>query len=698
MKKVLCLMLCLMMIMSSVSTMAATKELGAYSDVYATNVYIEGKADFGGQIATILLEKGDSVGYINEIMTDTDGSYKLKFKFDGDLTGYAIKVRDSESSEDITNTLTTAFARKDVYSLDIDLNVGNNDVMHYISEGDYLNIIADIDNKYGDNAKVSVMIAAYDENNKLLSVKSKTLNIGYEDFDTTKNVDFSDIQLPEGTVKAKAFAWQDTVDLMPLTEEEVKKSFDGNLTFVNKNADPDDNWVVGLAGASTVHAGQYAAFLYQYYATRYPDKNIVILNKGAAGCTAGDIYNRMPWDIFNEDDPLGYGACDEIAIMVGANDSNYWKYTHGKMEDDEYESYYNGTNGRVNMTDVIEKSFENYKKIVEWCKANGKGVTFTPMTIYDESDAFTSTLSYGVVYGANHAFGMLSDRLEKYAEEEGIPFIDSWGMSNEYTTRIREQYPNATTVITGTDGLHHSSNGGYLVGYIIARGQETDEVVAGVDIDAVTGSVTTDGATVSDLTATLTGISYTYLADALPMYAKAEGYVFSENYGVDITNTMNKEIIRVTGLADGDYTISMDGTAIGTFSAEELAAGVNIAILEKNPGQIQSKGLYDNYYKQRKTAENNLRDVFNEELRMRNVNQRYNSVDHNDESYKSYTTQDWINLCNALVAQGHATTNADTYPTKKQNQETYVAEVRACIEGMKADCIPTEHTVEITKK
>ena len=103
--------------------------------------------------------------------------------------------------------MTTAFAKKDVYSLDIDLNVGNNDVMYYISESDYLNIIADIDNKYGDNAKVSVMIAAYDENNKLLLVKTKSLDIGYDDLNTVKNVDFSDIQLPEGTVKAKAFAY-----------------------------------------------------------------------------------------------------------------------------------------------------------------------------------------------------------------------------------------------------------------------------------------------------------------------------------------------------------------------------------------------------------------------------------------------------------------------------------------------------------
>lgn len=698
MKKLLCMVLAFMMLLPSFSAIAETKEAGAYSDVYATNVYIEGKAESGGQSVTILLKNGESVGYIDEIDTLSDGSYKSKFKFSGDVSDYAVMVRDSATSADITSTLNTAFARHDVYCIDMDLEVDGNDVIHYVSEGDFLDVVTDIDNKYGDNASVKVILAAYNENNKLLATDIQSLAIGFGDLDTTKTISFSGLKLPAGTKKAKVFAWQDTINLMPLAEEEVKSTFDGDLTFANKNANPEDTWVVGLAGASTVHAGQYAAFLYQYYATRYPGKNIVILNKGAAGCTAEDIYNRMHWDIFNENDPLGYGACDEIAIMVGANDSAYWKYVDGKMEDDEYETYYDGTNGRANMIAEVEDCVANYEKIIQWCQENGKGVMLTPMTIYDESDAFDSTLSYGVVYGANHAFGMISDRLKVLAEKYSIPFIDTWGASNEYTTRIREQYPNASLVITGTDGLHHSSNGGYLVGYLIARGQETDEIVASVDIDVAANSSKTDGATVSNLTVSSTGVDYTYLAEALPMYAKADGYVYAEGYGVDITNTMNKEIIKVTGLADGNYTISMDGTDIGTFSADRLAEGVNIATLENNPGQIQAKGLYDNYYKRRKDNENNLRHIFNEELRIRNANHKYNDVDHNDSSYDSYTAQDWIDLCNALVTQGHGTTDAGVYPERKNNQETYVAEVRACIEGLANDSIPAPHTVTIKKQ
>ena len=44
----------------------------------------------------------------------------------------------------------------------------------------------------------------------------------------------------------------------------------------------------------------------------------------------------------------------------------------------------------------------------------------------------------------------------------------------------------------------------------------------------------------------------------------------------------------------------IDGKTVGEFTSQQLAEGVNIATLENNPGQIQAKGLYDNYYEKRR--------------------------------------------------------------------------------------------------
>ena len=53
-------------------------------------------------------------------------------------------------------------------------------------------------------------------------------------------------------------------------------------------------------------------------------------------------------------------------------------------------------------------------------------------------------------------------------------------------------------------------------------------------------------------------------------------------------------IIKVASLEAGDYKITIDGNVLTkTYTAEELAQGVNIAIDENNPAQIQSKLAYD---------------------------------------------------------------------------------------------------------
>jgi len=45
----------------------------------------------------------------------------------------------------------------------------------------------------------------------------------------------------------------------------------------------------------------------------------------------------------------------------------------------------------------------------------------------------------------------------------------------------------------------------------------------------------------------------------------------------DIEETLNEEPLRVTGLDAGQYKLTIDGDAVGTFAAEELAKGINLA-------------------------------------------------------------------------------------------------------------------------
>jgi len=59
----------------------------------------------------------------------------------------------------------------------------------------------------------------------------------------------------------------------------------------------------------------------------------------------------------------------------------------------------------------------------------------------------------------------------------------------------------------------------------------------------------------------------------------------------DFMDSLNREMLKVTGLPAGPHTLSIDGEEVATFSAEQLAAGVNLAGL-KTPMWAQADRLH----------------------------------------------------------------------------------------------------------
>ena len=638
MKKVLSFALCIVMILSSFSAFAATKEVGVGMDTDWYNVYIQGQAEFATESVTILLIDGqNNVGYISEVATDNEGNYETKFKFNKRIGDYRIKVRDSQTAEDLTSTLKTAFARQELYGIDLVLTESGNDVISYITEGGAAEAIAKLNNKYGNATSISIMFAAYDENNKLVAIDSKSLNIGYDDINVSKSIDFSDVTLPAETKKVKAFAWENTVNLIPLANED--QLFTGtSLAFKNEN--PADTKVIGVVGDSITAAGYYLVFLENYYYTKYPDSNILIINKGISGDSASGINGRYDWDIFNPDDELGWGDCDEITVMIGMNDVGYGSFDKGVVFDDYAAAY-------PNKIKTIKTCTDNIEKIVIECQERGKQVTLITPELYDESDRFTNRLYDGIPrYGTNWALGEVAKKVREFGEKYNVPVLDLYKSTNEYSDRIREQYPEATTVVTGTDGIHHTENGGYLYGYLYTRAQETNPVIATVEINTENQGANVDNAVVTSLSTTANSVSYTYKPKSLPMAVNSR-YNYVKNYGVDITNHMNREIIKVNGLDDGTYSIVMDGEEVTKATAAELAAGVNIAELKKNPNQIVSQDLFDRTLVKYK-YETALRSNKMVEHSLRRSS--YRPADARDD-YENFTDQDWVELAKGVRAE-----------------------------------------------
>jgi hypothetical protein len=105
-------------------------------------------------------------------------------------------------------------------------------------------------------------------------------------------------------------------------------------------------------------------------------------------------------------------------------------------------------------------------------------------------------------------------------------------------------------------------------------------VVTEVEIDGETGTLKhADNTEVTGLRKETT-ISWDQMDRALPfpfdMKDAATALAFNSS---DVEDALDVELLRVRGLTGRNYKLSIDGEEIGSLSAEQLGAGINLAIL-----------------------------------------------------------------------------------------------------------------------
>ncbi len=73
-------------------------------------------------------------------------------------------------------------------------------------------------------------------------------------------------------------------------------------------------------------------------------------------------------------------------------------------------------------------------------------------------------------------------------------------------------------------------------------------------------------------------LKWTELENALPLpLTRSNATTALLEDLTDIEQQLNQETLRVTGLAAGRYTLSIDGEVVDTFSPEALESGINLA-------------------------------------------------------------------------------------------------------------------------
>src|SRR5260221_315889 len=134
------------------------------------------------------------------------------------------------------------------------------------------------------------------------------------------------------------------------------------------------------------------------------------------------------------------------------------------------------------------------------------------------------------------------------------------------------QSEGATKVIPFGDGFHTAPPGGLLMAYAILTGLHAPALVSNVEIDAATGQAKTQACAVESLKADASGVAFDRTDEALPLPVQNDW--FSLLPYVNDLKDLNWYGLKVTGMAAGKYALAIDGKEAGSYTADQLAAGI----------------------------------------------------------------------------------------------------------------------------
>jgi lysophospholipase L1-like esterase len=295
-----------------------------------------------------------------------------------------------------------------------------------------------------------------------------------------------------------------------------------------------------------------------FVVTRYPKLDVRFIHSGWGGDRVGGGGGGLI-DVRLQRDVLAYHPT-VMTIMLGMNDGHYTSHT---VADDE--TYYAG-----------------YRHLVEVVRQAVPSLRITaiePSPFDDVTRPFTLQPA-----GYNAVLQSYSAWIEHYAGEAHLDVAD---LNAPVVAMLRKANSDdaATALKILPDRVHPALAGHMVMAEQLLKAWHARPLVSSVTLDAAAGKVTnTKFASVSDFK--MAPLSWTESDEALPLPFAAwladdrDHSIALAIKSSDITEALNQEPLRVTGLAEGRYKLTIDGVVVGTWGRKDLADGVNLAVLD----------------------------------------------------------------------------------------------------------------------
>jgi lysophospholipase L1-like esterase len=305
-------------------------------------------------------------------------------------------------------------------------------------------------------------------------------------------------------------------------------------------------------GDSITNQRRYTVFAESYVVTRFPGMHVTFVHSGwggdrVSGGGGGPIDTRLERDVFAYEPTV-------MTIMLGMNDGRYRAFDPA----------------------IFNDFSQGYQHIVQSVKNSLPGIRITAIQPSPYDDV---TRAPGFPGGYNAVLVRYGQFLKDLAHNESLALADL----NTPVVAALEKAKEIDAALAAKllpDRVHPDFGGHLLMAGALLKAWHAPALVTEVEIDAGKKRVLRQENTDASDLESQGGLTWTQLDHALPMPLDLKDPVMKLALdSSDFVDTLDRQMLRVRGLGEGSYALRIDGEAVGSFTAKQLAGGVNLALL-----------------------------------------------------------------------------------------------------------------------
>lgn len=320
-------------------------------------------------------------------------------------------------------------------------------------------------------------------------------------------------------------------------------------------------------GDSITDQRLYTTFTETYVVTRFPKMNVAFVHSGwggdrVTGGGGGPIDLRLRRDVFAYRPTV-------MTIMLGMNDASY----------------------RLFDESIFKTYADGMKRIVEQVKGAFPNIRLTLIRPSPYDDV---TRPPGFEGGYNAVLVRYGDYLKELAAKSHVDLADL-NTSVVAATKKAKDLDAKLAPQLNQDRVHPGPGGQLLMAAALLDAWHASALVSKVQIKLASGQLSSEAekTSLAELHRDGSSICWTQFDEALPFPINlADPVTALAIKSSEVVPQLNQQILQVDGLEADEYTLSIDGKAVGQLSKAQLAEGVNLAVLD-TPMVEQAKLVHE---------------------------------------------------------------------------------------------------------